>query len=123
MDNGATIGQLKTDVIGFRERRNWRQFHDPKNLSIGLAVEAAELQEIFLWKSNDEVQAIISSAVGIKRIREELADVLVFLLYLAEACEVDLSEAVSDKLKINEAKYPVDTSYNSNRKYTELGGN
>jgi len=122
MDDRATIEQLKIAALRFRDQRNWKQFHDAKNLSIGLAVEAAELQELFLWKSDDEVRELLASEKSRQRIREELADVCIFLLYLAEGCDVDLSTAVEDKLRINEAKYPVAKSYDIAKKYTELGG-
>ncbi len=121
MDHLTTIKKLKQQVIRFRDARNWQQFHDPKNLAMGIAIECAELQELFLWKDADEVQELLGTADGEKRVSEELADVFVFLLYLSDACEVDLSEAVCRKLEVNESKYPVDKSLNSHRKYTELG--
>ena len=120
MDNTTTIEQLKHEVIRFRDRRNWKQFHDIKNLSMGMSVEAAELQELFLWKTPAEIDAMLASQKDRKRIEEECADVFVFLLYLAEAAGLDLSAAVRDKLVINERKYPVEKSYNSSKKYTEL---
>jgi NTP pyrophosphatase (non-canonical NTP hydrolase) len=120
MDDTTTIEQLKRTAIAFRDRRNWKQFHDIKNLAIGLSIEAAELQELFLWKGAGEIGAMLSSPHGRRRIEEELADVFVFLLYLGDAAGVDLSAAVMDKLAANEKKYPVDKSYNSSRKYTDL---
>ena len=110
MDDTTTIEKLKKMVISFRDERNWEQFHDPKNLAAGLSIESAELQEIFLWKSKD----------GNKKLSDELADIFVFLLYLSEACGIDLSEAVINKLKLNAKKYPVEKSFNSNKKYNEL---
>lgn len=120
MDGDTTIERLKRLVIEFRDRRNWKQFHDPKNLAAGLAIEAAELQELFLWKLPDEVDALLASEAGRARLREEMADVTVFLLYLCEAAGIDLSDAVRDKVALNEKKYPVDRSYSSSRKYDEL---
>ncbi len=120
MDAITTIEQLKQSVMEFRDRRNWKQFHDIKNLSMGLSVEAAELQELFLWKTPREISQMIDDGNGRKKIEEELADVFVFLLYLGEAAGIDLSTAVRDKLLVNERKYPVDKSYNSSKKYTEL---
>jgi NTP pyrophosphatase (non-canonical NTP hydrolase) len=120
MDDKTTVEKLKRLVIEFRDRRNWKQYHDVKNLSMGLAVECAELQELFLWKSREEIAAFLAAETDRQRLREELADVFVFLLYLSEETGVDLSEAVRDKLAVNEKKYPVEKSYNSNRKYTEL---
>ncbi|HOD15753.1 MAG TPA: nucleotide pyrophosphohydrolase [Spirochaetota bacterium] len=120
MDSTTTIEQLRTSVIAFRDRRNWKQFHDIRNLCMGLSIEAAELQEVFLWKSPDEAAAMLASEPDRKRIREELADVLVFALYVSEAAGIDLSSAVEEKLAINEKKYPVEKSFNSSRKYTDL---
>ena len=119
VDDSTTIEELKQQAVRFRDARNWRQFHDPKNLAMGMAVECAELQELFLWKDVDEVQELLGVAHAKERVREELADVFVFLLYLSDACGVDLSEAVRRKLEVNERKYPVDKSFNSHRKYTE----
>lgn len=120
MDTTTTIDELKHEVIAFRDRRNWKQFHDIKNLSMGLSVEAAELQELFLWKTPGEIDAMLAAQKDRKRIEEECADVLVFLLYLGEAAGIDLSRAVRDKLMVNEKKYPVEKSYNSSKKYTEF---
>lgn len=121
MDSKTNIEQLKREVISFRDERNWRRFHDPKNLSIGLSIEAAELQELFLWKSDEEIETLLWSKKGIRQVREEIADILIFLLYLSEVCNIDLSDAVNDKLKTNTRKYPVNKSYNSSKKYTEFG--
>lgn len=120
MDASTTIDELKRDVIEFRDRRNWKQFHDIKNLSMGLSVEAAELQELFLWKTPVEVDAMLGSEKDRKKIEEECADVLVFLLYLSEGAGIDLSSAVRDKLLVNDKKYPVEKSFNNSKKYTEL---
>jgi NTP pyrophosphatase (non-canonical NTP hydrolase) len=120
MDTTMTISELKKEVIEFRDRRNWKQFHDIKNLSMGLSVEAAELQELFLWKTRGEIDAMLESEKDRKNIEEECADVFVFLLYMAEAAGIDLSDAVRNKLVVNDRKYPVDKSYSSSRKYTEL---
>ena len=87
---------------------------------MGLSIEAAELQELFLWKDEEEVAEYLESPSGKQRTREELADIFIYLLYLAEACEIDLPSALSDKLEHNAAKYPVEKSYGSARKYNEL---
>ncbi|MCW8132116.1 MAG: nucleotide pyrophosphohydrolase [Planctomycetota bacterium] len=121
MDAETTVGTLKAQAKAFRDARNWAQFHDPKNLAAALSIEAAELQELFLWKSKDEAAALAASEKGRARLREEAADVFLFLLHFAEATGLDLSEAVAEKLRLNEAKYPVEKSYNNHRKYDELG--
>ena len=87
---------------------------------MGLSIEAAELQELFLWKNAGEIDAMLASAPDRKKVEEELADVFVFLLYLSDAAGIDLSDAVAAKIAENEKKYPVDRSYNSSKKYTEF---
>lgn len=120
MDDTTTLGTLKKMVIDFRNARNWKQFHDPKNLAMGLSIESAELQEIFLWKNKNEINKLLNSKDGQKKIQEELADIFVFLLYLSEGCNIDLSKAIMNKIKLNEKKYPVEKSFNSHKKYSEL---
>jgi NTP pyrophosphatase (non-canonical NTP hydrolase) len=121
MDNNTTIDLIKKKIIKFRDERNWKKYHDPKNLAIGLSIEVAELQEIFLWQSKEDIETVLSSNKIMHRIREEIADIFIFLLYLCEGCKIDLSEAVLEKINTNTKKYPVAKSYNSNKKYTELG--
>jgi dCTP diphosphatase len=84
VDSNTNLSFLKRQVIEFRDERNWKQFHDPKNLSMALAIERAELQETFLWKTREEVSKFVKTDNGRKKIQEELADILVFLLYLSE---------------------------------------
>jgi NTP pyrophosphatase (non-canonical NTP hydrolase) len=120
MDAHETIANLRDQVIRFRDARNWAQFHDPKNLAMGLSIECAELLELFLWKSDEEIREMLKDENMRRRVREELADVCVFLLYLSKGCGVDLSDAVSKKLAVNEKKYPVEKSFGSNKKYDEL---
>ncbi len=122
MDDSSTIEQLKMKVKKFRDERNWKKFHDPKNLSIALAVESAELQELFLWKSGSGVRQLLSSEKGKQKVKDELADILIYLLYLSDESGIDLSEAVRAKLSLNNKKYPVSKSYNSSKKYNELEG-
>ena len=121
MDSKTTIEQLKKEVVTFRDERNWKRFHDPKNLSIALSIESAELQELFLWKSDKEIKAILLSDRGIRRIKEELADIFIYLLYLSEKCGIDISNTVKEKIEINRRKYPLNRSYNSSKKYTDFG--
>jgi len=122
MDNRTTIEQLKKLTINFREERNWRKFHDPKNLSIALSIESAELQELFLWKDETETEKLLSSEKVMKRIKEEIADICIYLLYISEGLKIDLSEAVMEKIEINRIKYPINKSYNNSKKYTDFEG-
>ncbi len=120
MDQDTTIGYLKDLAIKFRNARKWKRFHDPKNLSIALSIEASELQEIFLWKSKTEVVDLFKSTRMKEKIEEEIADIIIFALYLSEACDIDLSEAIKKKIAANDSKYPIDKALGSNKKYTEL---
>lgn len=106
---------LKQRIIEFREQRNWKQFHTIKDLLIGLNIEVAELQELFLWKNEEGIKEIKQ-----EKIEEELADIFIFLTYLSEHFQIDLLKAISEKLTKNENKYPVDKSWGSNKKYNEL---
>ena len=104
----------------FRDARDWSQFHTPKNLAAAIAIEAAELQERFLWKTDEEIAFDLK--VGPKRdaVVEEVADVFLFALLLADRLEIDVGQAIADKLAANEQKYPVALARGNARKYTEL---
>ncbi|WP_031463596.1 nucleotide pyrophosphohydrolase [Paenibacillus polymyxa] len=110
------IKDLTSKVIQFRDDRNWKQFHNPKDLSISLALEASELLENFQWKSNEE-----ALTKKLDNIKEELADVLIYSLLLAHELELDVEGIILDKLAKNNVKYSVSEAYGSNKKYTELG--
>jgi len=112
------LADITKKVIYFRDARDWKQFHDAKNLSEAICVESAELLERFLWKTSEEAQSL--SAAELKGIREEIADVMIFLICLSDALHIDLLEAVEAKLSLNEQKYPEDKARGISRKYTEL---
>lgn len=102
----------------FREERNWSQFHDPKNLAEAISIEAGELLELFLWKTTDQSRQL--SASEIARLEEEVADILIFLMYLADSFDIDLLEVAMRKVDMNEKKYPVEKSKGTSRKYSEF---
>ena len=102
-------------VLKFRDDRNWRQFHNPKDLAISVSLEASELLEIFQWSADDLV-----CAEKTEKIKEELADVVNYCILMADACGLDLDEIVQSKVKRNSEKYPVELAYGSKEKYTEL---
>lgn len=110
--------ELRNALREFARARDWAQFHSPKNLSMALSVEAAELLELFQWKTEDETRALGEADLG--RAREELADVFLYLISLADRLGVDLEVAAREKLRVNAEKYPVARSLGSSRKYTEL---
>ncbi|MBQ7874133.1 MAG: nucleotide pyrophosphohydrolase [Oscillospiraceae bacterium] len=102
-------------VLKFRDDRNWRQFHNPKDLAISISLEAAELLEVFQWSAGDLV-----CGEKTDKIREELADVLNYCILMADACGLDLDEIVQAKVRRNCEKYPVELAFGSKAKYTEL---
>lgn len=111
---------LMAEARRFRDARDWSQFHTPKNLAAAIAIEAAELQERFLWKSDKEIARDLKDNTKRDAIVEEVADVFLFALLLAERLEIDVGKAITDKLATNEQKYPVALARGNARKYTEL---
>ena len=102
-------------VLKFRDDRNWKQFHTPKDLAISLSLEAAELLEVFQWSGTDLV-----CEEKRDKIEEELADVMSYCILMADACRMDPDEIIRKKIKRNEEKYPVSKAYGRSTKYTEL---
>ncbi|MDA8337244.1 MAG: nucleotide pyrophosphohydrolase [Peptococcaceae bacterium] len=100
-DRQTTVGELRAMVASFVEERDWRQFHSAKNLSMSIAIEAAELMELFQWTDGEAADDRQLARVG-----EELADVVIYCLSLANALELDLARAVRDKVEANGRKYP-----------------
>lgn len=113
-----SLQSLRDALRQFALDRDWDQFHFPKNLAIALSVEAAELLEHFQWMSESDSAAIDEPTRT--KVREELADVLLYLIRLADKLNIDLSAAAIEKLRINAAKYPIDKSRGTSKKYTEL---
>lgn len=114
MPGTADLAKLTQRITAFRDARDWKQFHTPKDVAISLSLEASELLEVFQWQQNgpDEKQR--------ERISDELADILYWTLLMAHDLELDLAEAFEQKMKKNEAKYPVSRAKGSSKKYTEL---
>lgn len=102
-------------LILFRNERDWAQFHDSKNLALAISIEAAELNELFLWKKDSE-----SENIKMDKLKEELADVLAFSFLLAEKHNLDIFDIVLEKVKKNGEKYPVDKAKGTAKKYNEL---
>ncbi len=112
---------LTAALLEFRDARDWRQFHSLRNLITSLNLEAAELLELTQWKSDAEIDALPAEAKTAEALRDECADILLYLLLIADTAGIDLAEAARAKLLKNAAKYPVDQAYGSRAKYTELG--
>ena len=102
-------------ILKFRDDRNWKQFHNPKDLAISISLEAAELLEVFQWSGAD-----LECRDKLDKIKEELADVVNYAVLMADACGLDLDEIVREKVRRNEEKYPVEKAFGNKAKYTEL---
>ena len=107
-DTHTTVGVLRQAVADFVNDREWQPFHTPKNLSMSIAIEAAELMERFQWLTTEETQRAVQDPAERAAIADELADVLIYGLSLSNALDLDVSSAVLGKLQTNEHRYPVD---------------
>jgi NTP pyrophosphatase (non-canonical NTP hydrolase) len=114
------IDELTHALIQFRDERNWAQFHTLRNLIVSLNLEAAELLELTQWKTDMEMADAVSDEKTREALRDECADVLLYLLLIAEKTGINLDAAAWEKLRKNTEKYPVEKSYGTSRKYTEL---
>ncbi len=107
-DTQTTVGALRQAVAGFVDAREWQPFHTPKNLSMSIAIEAAELMERFQWLATEEAQEAIADPSERAAVADELADILIYCLSLSNALDLDVSSAVLGKLQTNEHRYPAD---------------
>jgi len=108
----SDIKEITEALIKFRNERDWEQFHNPKDLTVALNIEAGELLENFLWKSHEEADK--------EKVKEELADVLAYAFLLAEKYDFDVKKIVLEKIKKNGEKYPVSKAKGTSKKYTDL---
>jgi NTP pyrophosphatase (non-canonical NTP hydrolase) len=114
----TSLEELRGALQQFALDRDWDQFHSPKNLAIALSVEAAELLEHFQWTPEADLAALSPDVHA--KVREEMADVLLYLIRLADKLKVDLLASAVDKIQINATKYPIDKARGSSKKYTEF---
>ena len=114
----SELTKLRDSVRQFAAERDWDQFHSPKNLAMALSVEAAELMEHFQWLTEEQSRVLPDEKKN--EVRHELADVLIYLIRLADKLDIDLDEAAKEKLVLNAKKYPIDKAKGSMKKYTEL---
>ncbi len=112
------LGEQEEQIIQFRDERDWKQFHTPRTLAASISIEAAELLELFQWAKDEELEQVVEERRG--RVREELADLCIYITLMSHDLGIDLSEAVEDKLESNGRKYPVARAKGSARKYTEF---
>ena len=113
--NNDSIAELIKKTVAFRDARDWKQFHNPKDLAISISLEAAELLEVFQWSGSDTEA---DSDTKKDKIREELADILMYSFLLADNQGLDITDIVEKKLEQNNKKYPVDKAYGKSDKYT-----
>lgn len=119
-DSETTIEGLKKIVQNFCEERDWNQFHNPKDLAIGISTEANELLDIFRFKSEEDMRKIFADETKREHVEEELADTFFFILRFAQMNKIDLCKILDNKLEKNGRKYPVEKIRGKNLKYTEL---
>ena len=112
------IKKLQNKAIEFRDKREWAQYHNPKDLAISISLEAAELLEIFQWKDAGEVKASKSDEEIRRRMKEELGDILIYSLTLVHEFGLNATDIILDKLQINDKKYPVEKVKGKSDKYT-----
>ena len=113
-----TTEEIQKRIREFRDARDWMQFHNPKDMATAISIEAAELQEQFLWV--DSTQADVRAHERLDKVKEEIADIAIYVFELADNLGIDLLAAMSEKLKRNDEKYPVSKAKGNAAKYTEL---
>lgn len=115
-----TVKELSDRIKKFCEERDWSQYHNPKDLAIGISTEAGELLDIFRFKDAEDINEIFQNSSKRKKVEDELADVLFFVLRFAQMNDMDLKEILENKIAQNTEKYPVDKVKGKNKKYNEL---
>lgn len=119
-DRETCFQEIKDKVLAFVNQRDWEQFHSPKNLSMAIAAEAAELMEHFLWCSPEQSRTDMEGEALRAKVEEEIADVLIFAIEFANMTKIDLAAAIEAKMKRNAEKYPVEKAKGRSDKYTDL---
>ncbi|MBS3137410.1 nucleotide pyrophosphohydrolase [Candidatus Woesearchaeota archaeon] len=119
-DAKTSINELKELAEKFREERDWKQFHTPKDMAMNIVIEGGELLEHFRYRTNDEIRQFLSNPDKMKEISNEIADVLLGLLYLSTDLNIDIASAFDEKLRLSAKKYPIEKAKGVNKKYTEL---
>ncbi|MFH1857082.1 MAG: nucleotide pyrophosphohydrolase [Candidatus Omnitrophota bacterium] len=114
----SEINEITKKIIQFRDERDWKQFHDPKNMAVSIILEASELLEHFQWKTKEEVEKYVMQNNA--DIKDEIADIAVYLFELADNLGINLMSAIEGKLKKNELKYPIEKAKGKHTKYDKL---
>jgi NTP pyrophosphatase (non-canonical NTP hydrolase) len=120
VDQKDSIVDLEAKILAFSEKRDWDQFHTPKNLIMAATSEMGELAEVLQWMNDSEAAVFLSTQSGRERISEEIADVAIYLIRLCQKLDLNFVEILSEKIKQNDLKYPVEKSKGSANKYTDL---
>ncbi|MHA2288611.1 MAG: nucleotide pyrophosphohydrolase [Promethearchaeota archaeon] len=119
---GTTIRELSILVADFIRKRDWNKYHTPKNLAISISIEAAEIMELFQWVTNEEAVDYVQKDPSLKKsLENELADVLIYLLSMVNTCNIDIAQAVRNKLTENELRFPIDIVSGKLGPYKEAG--
>lgn len=119
-DEVFPLGEIRKNIADFATARDWNGFHTPKNLSMALSVESSELMEIFQWLTEEQSRSIMEDPTNAKNVRDEVADILVYLIRLTDILGIQLEHAVKEKMIDNDAKYPIETSKGLATKYHQL---
>jgi NTP pyrophosphatase (non-canonical NTP hydrolase) len=120
-DKNTQIQELKDLLAEFRDKRDWKQFHNPKDLAEAISIEAGELMELFLWQTKEEIADKIKKDSDFKKdVRDELSDVITFSVNFANALDIDIVSAIKSKMEENDKKYPADKARGVATKYNKL---
>jgi dCTP diphosphatase len=120
MGSETSLSSLSEKVSRFRDERDWLRFHNPKDLSVAISIEAAELLELFLWKEKQTAESVKRNRKQLLSVEGEMADVAIYLLSLSNVLGIDLAKVITKKLQSNALKYPVSKSKGKADKYDEL---
>ena len=120
MDEKVTIAQLKNKIEKFSEERDWKKYHNSKDLAMSISIEAGELLENFQWLTDKEISQLSKNPKKTQKIKSELADVFVYAFNLSQTLSIDVSEIIFNKIKENEKKYPISEIKGNYRKYSEI---
>jgi NTP pyrophosphatase (non-canonical NTP hydrolase) len=113
----SDLDKMQKRIVAFRDARDWKQFHNPKDMAISLVLEASEVIEHFQWKTQEEAETYLKSHKG--EVADELVDVMYWVLLMAHDLDIDIAESFDNKMAQNEAKYSVEKSKGNHKKYTE----
>ena len=119
-DKKITIAQIKKELENFSKERDWKKYHTPKDLAISISIEAGELLETFQWLTDEEITQVLNDPKKFHQIKSELADVFAYAFTLSNRLDIDVPEAIFDKINENKQKYPVDKIKGKYMKYSEI---